>query len=501
MKIVFVYPAFGSLAIEYLSAVAKLKGHDVSMVFDPRLFDDSYITINSLGRLFSAKKKVAAQVVAEKPDLIAFSVVTCDFPWFREIGAVIRGQIDTPIVAGNIHITSVPEEALKVEFLDAVVRGEGEYAFADLLDSLCDGGIRPDIENLGVRENGEVRLNPLRPLIEDLDTLPIPDKTLYEKLPVSPTDIYGIMASRGCPFNCSYCNNNVMKRLYGLKGYVRKRSVDSVIDELKFGMSKYGSLRVSFFDELFGFDNKWMEEFTEKYCRDIALPYIACTNPHIVDEHYAKLLAESGCKRIDIGVQTVNQEKRRDIYHRKETNEQILRAFHLLKKHGITAGAENIINFPTENESDLLEMAHFYNEVRPDILKFFWLRYFPGTEIIDIALEHGTLTEDNVKEINSGDDIGSCTINTASSKLHKQFYVLFAFLLIMPKSWITTILKKRWYRFFPTFFLPNIAYSLVRIFNKKSPDAEMVMHQQVKRYKYYIKSCFSVRQRISRKSG
>ncbi|MFA6448952.1 MAG: radical SAM protein [bacterium] len=491
MKIVFVYPAFESLAIEYLSAIAKSKGHEVSMVFDPRLFDDSFVRMPSLARLFSTRNRVVRDVIEQKPDLIAFSVVTTDYGWFRKLGGALRSRTKAPIIAGNIHVTSVPEEVLKLDFVDAVVRGEGELAFADILDSIQDSGeINHEIQNLGMRENGAARINPLRPLIQNLDELPFPDKTLYEGTPMRVSDVYTIMAERGCPFTCSFCNNNLMKRLYGVKGYLRSRSVDNVIAELTRARETFAARRVNFYDEVFGVNKKWLEEFTEKYTARIGLPYIACTNPNNVTEEYAELLRVSGCRKVDLGVQTINEEKRASVYHRRETNDQVRFAVATLQKKGIIVAAENIANFPGETESDLTEMARFYNETRPDILKVFWLRYFPGTEIVDIAVEKGVLAAADVAKINAGEDAGSVTLGAAASRLHKKFYLLFVLSQVAPEKWIEHIINRRLYRFLPTSFFSRIAYTLARLLTRKDYDSEIMMHQHAGRYKFYLKRFF-----------
>jgi len=490
MKVVFVYPAFGSLAIESLAAMARSRGHEVSLVFDPRLFDDSFVTVRSLSRLFSVKKRVVGRVVEEKPDLVAFSVVTSDVPWFREMGEMIRERTKAPIIAGNIHVTSAPEYVLKLDFVDAIVRGEGDHAIVEILDSLESGGIDPGIDNLGTRRDGEVRLNPLRPLIQDLDSLPFPDKSLYVDTPISARDIYTIMATRGCPYRCSFCNNSLMKSLYGLRGYVRTRSVGNVIGELEMAREKYGSKHVNFYDEVFGVSKKWLREFAEKYSREIALPYIACTNPNVVDDEYASLLAESGCTKVDLGVQTVNQQKRREIFNRRETTEKIRRAIETFKKHKIFIAAENIENYPSETEEDMVEMAEFYNETRPDVLKVFWLRYFPGTEIVDIGREHGVLSDGDVERINNGEDLGSITIDSSSPALHRKYYITYILTQVLPKSVAGSIIRRRLYRYFPVSFLPGIAYTVYRLFTKKSADAEIMMRQHAARYKFYLKRFF-----------
>jgi radical SAM superfamily enzyme YgiQ (UPF0313 family) len=493
MKVVFVYPAFGSLAIESLAAMARAKGHSVSLVFDPCLFEDSFVTIRPLARVFRMKKKVVEKVSALKPDVVAFSVVTSDFLWFKEMAALIKAETGALVIAGNIHATSAPEEFLKLDFVDAVVRGEGDLVIADILDSIAQGGISPDIDNVCMNVGGAPRLNPLRPLIQDLDSLPFPDKTLYADTPVNASDIYTIMASRGCPYRCTFCNNDLMKKLYGAKGYVRTRSVANVIEELSMAVKTYNSRHVNFYDEVFGAKKEWMRQFAHEYKKNIGLPYIACANPNMVDEEHAALLRDSGCVKVDIGVQTINEKKRREIYNRAESTDKIRKSIRLLQEAGIFVAAENIANFPTESESDMVEMARFYNETRPDVLKVFWLRYFPGTEIINIALRHGALKESDLKKIDSGEHVGSITIDNASPKLHRKFYILYVLTQVLPRGLVESIINKRLYRLLPTAFLPGIAYTAYRLLMKKSPDAEIMMRQHAKRYKFYLKEFFTGR--------
>ncbi|HOO55273.1 MAG TPA: radical SAM protein [bacterium] len=489
MKVVFVYPAFESLAIEYLAAVAREKNHEVRMVFDPRLFADSFVQIPSLARFFSMRDRVIEEVVGHQPDLIAFSVVTNDFPWFKEIGAEIRRHTSAPIIAGNIHVTSVPEQVLRLGFVDAVIRGEGEGAFADILDSIEETGeINPGIENVAtLDDDGNARINPLRRLIQDLDTLPFPDKTIYDGTSIKARDIYTIMTTRGCPYTCSFCNNNLLKRLYGIKGYLRSRSVDNSIAELKQAVENFGPGHVNFYDEVFGTNKRWLREFVDKYKKEIGLPYIACTNPNIVDEEYADLLAESGCGKLDMGVQTINPEKRRHIYHRRETNEQIRYAIDTLKSRGIKVAAENITNFPTETEENLLEMARFYNETRPSALKVFWLRYYPGTEIVDIAVEKGVLTREDVERVNQGEDLGSVTIGVGTPVLQRKFYPMFALTQVLPGGMVELMLDRKLYRYFPASIMPKISYTLYRLLTRRSPEEEIMMYQHARRYVFYLK--------------
>ncbi len=484
MKILFIYPAYESLAVEYLSALAKIHGHRTALAFDPMLFDDSFVYIKPLASLFSMRARMFDMLDDFQPDVIVFSVVTNTFPWFVKTGQALRKRTKAFIIAGGIHITSVPENVLKHEFVDAIIRGEGEEAFIKLLDSLQSGSLDHSLPNLGIREENGVRLNPLLPLIQDLDSLPFPDKDIYAGTSIDSTQVYTIMASRGCPYNCSFCNNNLLRRLYGAKGYVRMRSVENVIDELSCAKRHFRARRVNFFDEVHGIERKWFEDFAEQYRSRIALPYLACTNPNIVTDDYASLLADSGCVKVDLGVQTINEVKRREIYHRHESNDRIRAAIETLKKHGIVVAAENITNFPGETEEDMVEMARFYNTTRPDILKVFWLRYYPATEIIDIAMRHGVLGPGDVEMINDGLGPGSITVGGEASLLHRKFYALFPFIQLLPQRTVESILSRRLYRFIPVLLIP-VAYTAIRLLLRGSYDSEIMMHQHAARYRHY----------------
>jgi anaerobic magnesium-protoporphyrin IX monomethyl ester cyclase len=488
MKILFVHSAFDSLALEYLSAVAKNKGHEVVMVFDPNLFNDSYISLPALARFFSMQREVAAKVISQKPDLIAFSVSTTDFPWFHNIGKLLRQYTSAFMIAGNVHVTAAPEAVLKLGFLDAIVRGEGEQAFADVLDSLEAGIINPDIPNLGLITDGSVRINPLRPLIQNLDDLPLPDKTIYKNTPIFTKEMYSIMASRGCPFDCTFCSNNLMQRLYGKGNYLRYRSVDNVIDELSFAKKAYRTRYVNFYDLTMGANRRWLAEFAEKYPSRIGLPYFISTNPTVVTQEYAELLAVSGCVNADLGVQTINADKRRDIFNRHESNEQIRQAIAVLKQYGIRVHAENIIDYPDETEADLVETTVFYNEVRPDLIKVYWLSYFPGTKIIDIALEKGIFTSQSAADIGIGKQAGLNTKGGALSEIDRKIHLLLIMLPVLPKPLVSFLIRRRLYLFIPTGFLGRNVYLIFRVLlRQKSPEINIWIRQSKNRYIFYLK--------------
>ena len=231
------------------------------------------------------------------------------------------------------------------------------------------------------------------------------------------------------------------------------------------------------------------EALAEAYARDIRIPSIACTNPVIVNEDYVRLLQQMNCRKVDMGVQTVNPELKRRILNRRETVEQTRAAIERLQAAGIQVAAENIINLPGETEDHLREMAHFYNVTRPDILKVFWLRYYPATRILDIAIESGAMSEAEANDIRRGRLSGSLAGGgPKTSPLTRRFYVFFILMRLFPRGVNEWILKRRLYRFLSIGPLIHVSYILLRLLGRKgSPEAEIMPTRHKKHFFFYLK--------------
>lgn len=175
--------------------------------------------------------------------------------WSLDFARQVKGLIDVPVVFGGIYASAVPERVLKHSCVDCVIRGEGEYPMLELVNSLSNGGIDGSIKNLCYRKNGDIVVNPLRPLIGDLDSLPLPDKGLFYKKGIPFTIGHMVVASRGCTHACTFCGNNVWRKLYFQDDYMtnptwlRWRSPENVIQELKIAKEKYDVKIVRFNDD------------------------------------------------------------------------------------------------------------------------------------------------------------------------------------------------------------------------------------------------------------
>ena len=205
MRIAFVNDSCERVGVEYISALLKKNSHEVKLFVDPLLFDDEFITLRKLSRIFDFKKRIINQLKAYQPDLIGISVVTGFYPWASAMAKMIKQEMDVPIIFGGIHPTSVPERVIKNDFVDMVCVGEGEYPMLELANSMQRGSIDYSIKNIWFKKNKEIIRNELRPLIEDIDKLPMADHALYYESSPHFSKGYYIATSRGCPHACSYC--------------------------------------------------------------------------------------------------------------------------------------------------------------------------------------------------------------------------------------------------------------------------------------------------------
>ncbi len=489
MKVTFVYPSYESLGIEYCSAVLRQRGHRTSLVVDPRLFRDTFLEVPWLAPAFDGTEEVADLVARERPGLVALGAVTDTWRWAVAMAESVKARLDVPVVVGGVHVTSAGVAALEERAIDFVVRGEGEQPLAELADSLERGRFDPGIANLGYRDGeGRAVLNPVRPPVEDLDSLPFPDKSLYDGTPLSADRLYAMVASRGCTYSCSYCNNSMNKRLYGGGArWFRRRSVESVMAELAAARRGYAFEAVNFYDEIFTDDQEWLEEFCPRYAREVGLPYICCVHPRQVNERVAELLASSGCGKVDLGVQTTDPELRRKVVHRPETGEEVARAIDGLRARGVSVHAENIFGLPGQTEEQLVEAARFYNEHRPNVIKVYWLSYYPGTDIVHAGLESGELRPEQVAGLARG--MGTRPFATGGSGARPEFQRLFSFLAIMlllPRRLAAWLLERRLYRWMPSSGLAGFSTILMRLLNSDGRSHDIMKRRYQRQYAHYL---------------
>jgi anaerobic magnesium-protoporphyrin IX monomethyl ester cyclase len=484
-KVGFISPGWENIGIEYLSACLKIKGIHTRLFFDPILFNESGFLDNKLlSNIFSYKNNILKEIIGYQPDLICFSVITDNYKWACKWSFDIKNHISVPILFGGIHPTSVPERVISNPLVDYVCIGEGEEAIVEIVEALKHKKPIGKIQNIYFKADGKIIKNDIRPLISDLNKLPFPDKELfYSALPIF-QEGYAILTSRGCLFSCNYCNNNILKKIYG-PSIFRRRNIENVIEELKQAKKEYKPKYICFFDDFFNAEKAWLKDFLVKYKQEINLPFNCYLYPDYVDENSVSEMKKAGCYRVELGLQIIDENKRTAVLGRNSSNKAIAYAIDLFKKSKIYVVCDTILGFPDENESDLINLAYFYNSHPPDHIETFWLRLYPKTEMTIWALENGYIDQkrnENIEEgyLNCGISGGGDTMNNLAKKFMIFFYI---FLFLAPKYRLY-ILRKKIYMFFICPLPLPVIYMLIRFF--RNPEFDFNVSRIKKKYAYFI---------------
>lgn len=444
MRVVFVYNGSESLGIASLSAFLKAHGHDTFLVFDPAIFGGNRGRENPiLQRIFDIPpREIAKKAISYEPDILAFSCVTGNFRWALEVAGEAKKLCQVPTVFGGIHPTAVPERVIREEAVDAIVIGEGEEALLEIVKDTKDGIIRNlAVRNAWIKRNGVIHRNAVRPYIRNLDSLPFPDKSLfYEKVPAL-EKVYMIMTSRGCPFRCAYCCNNLYSRIYANeKEHVRQRSVDHVLDELHIVKRRGVAEYIAFWDDIFALNKRWLNEFAPRYRREIGIPFVCYLHPNTATEETVKLLKEAGCETVKMGVQTVSEKTLKETLNRKGSPDKVKRAAELLAKYRIKLTIEHIIGLPGEGLEEQDKAAQLYASIEAKKIISFWLTHYPGTEIIKASQRLGLLTKEEADAIESGAPDLNYTFMFPSKKAKNErknlqkYHTLYDIMPMLPSS-------------------------------------------------------------------
>jgi len=420
--------------VQYLLSVLKERGHDARLFFDGSFSKDYLAQDFFLTGLFSlSPRQVCDSILAHSPQAVCFSMYTLFYlENIRVIKLLKKADPRIIIICGGFHPSLLPGVVLAHSEVDFVVLGEAEHSLPALLDAAGRLGtegakaLEPSaLKGVWNMRDGVLVERGLSQVPGDLDSLPYPEKEQYYRANPSLSRIYTIIASRGCPYECTYCNSATMNRFYRAhhEKYYRVRSVGSVIAELERALKKYRPEHVMFFDDVFGARLEWLREFAAAYKRSVGLPYYCQTSPMIHSKESLDLLADSGCCLLEFGFQSANAGVRRNILNRREQNESMKELVIQARRRGIFTELDLIANLPGEERSHIEEALSFVRESRPHWVNLAFLQFHPKTDIIDIALRKGMLTRDDVDAIEAGKRATSMRL-LSKSGLGKEYRIL-----------------------------------------------------------------------------
>jgi radical SAM superfamily enzyme YgiQ (UPF0313 family) len=347
-KVALICNASEQIGLQYLSASLKKNGFETRLFLDPALWDDKIVfNYSSLGKVFSMRSRLANAVKDWEPDLIGLSVVTVTYQWAKDLGQRLKRLLpNVPIIVGGPHAHLSPEVIISDPNFDMVCTGEGEEAIVEIAGSLASGELDLSTKDIWFKQEGQILKSSLRHLNEDLDSLPFPDRSIFEPY-FNMSDSLLAMSMRGCLFRCAYCSHNVVRENYRGKGkYVRRKSPERFIEELRYFKERYQYRFVRIYDDIFTYDIKWLEEFAPLYQRYINRPFFCLGHPRYLQEDAVRLIKEAGCSWIQVGIESFNEQTRLEFLNRPESNAEIRQSLHLLDKYNIRYELDFIFGLP-----------------------------------------------------------------------------------------------------------------------------------------------------------
>lgn len=320
----------------YVAAMLRQGGHDVD-----------YTPLTNPADVESFREHLARL----RPEIVGLSATTSQFGHVGEITRAVKNACGGFVVCGGVHPTLSPECIRQVDGLDAVVRGEGEHAMLELVNTLERGDDIRAIANLWLRDGETVIENPARSFIADLDELPFPDKTCvdYQSIIDRAGGVNRFIFSRGCTFDCTYCSNRALSRVCDGR-YFRQRSPSRAIEEIRRDRERYRFTRIVIDDDTITLRKDWFHDFFERYRGEFAIPFGCNLRVGTVDEDMIKLLADAGCRTVAMGVEHGNEEFRRAVLKRPMTNRKIIETFDLCRRYGLETFGQVIVGFPGESK-------------------------------------------------------------------------------------------------------------------------------------------------------
>jgi anaerobic magnesium-protoporphyrin IX monomethyl ester cyclase len=299
------------------------------------------------------------------------------------------------MVLGGHGPTPVPEFYLRITGADAVVMGEGEIPFLNLVKALENHDSLSDIKGIAYREGNEIRINEREKPIKNLEEIPFPyvegiplEYYVNAKPPLKlkPTDrLISMITGRGCNYSCNFCLR--------LEKGIRLRPIEAVIEEIKKYIRDYNISYMIFWDELFMVSEKRIAEFSEAILREnIKINYWCTGRLNIVNDNILKLMKRSGCVYIDFGIEQFDNHALKAM-NKKQTEDQIVHGIEMTQQAGISV-AFNIIfgNVGDTRESlkkslNLLKKYNDYGQLR--VIRP--VTPYPGSPLYYEAIARGLL--------------------------------------------------------------------------------------------------------------
>lgn len=416
MKIILIRPPYSAdirslakladfpLGLAYIAAVLEKEGHQVAVIdaliegFDHETQMGSHVIRYGLSD-DDLKKRIGKIA----PDVVG---VSCLFSTQADNAHNVCRLVkeinpSTVTVMGGAHPSVMPAETLRDENVDFVVIGEGEFTMRDLLTRLESKTDLASLDGLAFRREGQPVVNPKTKFIEEPDCLPFPARHYFPmekyfdpgKYQISPraSPAATIISSRGCPANCIFCSiHTVWGRSF------RARSAENALNEIGLLVEKYGIKEIQFIDDNMTLDKKRLLAICEGIkTRFPRLKWLSAgTAIWALDEEMLASMAESGCYRIYLPVESGDQEVLTGIVRKPLKLDRIPSLVKIIRSLGMEVHGFFIVGFPGETPEQARRTLRYARKLNLDAHYVYYATPYPGTEMHAICKRNGFIIEE-----------------------------------------------------------------------------------------------------------
>jgi anaerobic magnesium-protoporphyrin IX monomethyl ester cyclase len=382
------------------------------------------------------EKAEISDQIDQQVDVVGITSTTSQFTKALEIARVAHEQGKT-VIMGGPHPTSSPDEVLRSQFVNYVVRGEGETTAVELLQGIQESNGNFDPASIqGISwydpESNTVINNTPRPWIQELDDLPYPLRNHNGKANVDMNREIGgaisptMITTRGCPYNCSFCDVHV---LAGKQW--RTRSHKSVVDEMEHLVNDFGAEDIRIMDDIINHDNEAFHRFMDTIIeRDLNISFWVMGRADMLlrDPSTAEKMARTGVRTMFMGIETPSSRVLKT-YHKggKASADTSASAVELLRQHGIDTYGGFIVGEPSETAEEIEATIDYAKFVNPATAQFSVLTPYPGTAVWE-QLKDRLITDDwdkydGLHAVFDGDHLSAKEIEAYCRKAYMKFYL------------------------------------------------------------------------------
>lgn len=375
--------------ISYISSVLQNHGHYVELAVISRSRGKDYETV---------LKKCIDEF---NPRLICFTAVATEYDFIAVAARFVKNCYpDIFLLIGGVHVTLNAEDVFSSGDFDALCVGEGEAATLELVEQL-EKNIRfpSGIPNIWIKNDSLVEKNGPREFLCDLDSLPFPDRKMWQKwMSDKLPERCSILLSRGCHFNCSYCCNHSLRKV-SRGSYVRTRTPENIIAEIRQILSDFSTIKEIYLEaETITLSPDWcvklcslLEEMNKTLIKPLSFGANIRVIPNTSLEKIFRAFQRANFRFVNIGLESGSARIRVDVLRRNYSNNDIIESVKMARRCGLKVSFFNLIGVPGETLADFKETVNVNRICKPDWHFTSIFFPYPGTDLYYLCKKQGLL--------------------------------------------------------------------------------------------------------------